>query len=93
MGWGKRATDHLQQGRFAAAITPDDTDGFAFFDFKGNVFERPEFTKILPRRSPGKALQARSDNLLKTFARVLVDVAVLTEVFNFDGYTHSGFTP
>ena len=45
--WIKRATDHLQQGRFTAAITPDDANGFAFFDLKRNIFERPKFTKVL----------------------------------------------
>ena len=49
----KCTTDHLPQGRFAAAIAPDNAYGLAFFDFKGNVFQGPEFADILLGVLPG----------------------------------------
>jgi len=59
--------------------------GFAFFDFKRNVFECPEFTEILFRALSGQTLQARGDKLLKPVARIVVDPVAFAEVFNFDG--------
>jgi hypothetical protein len=47
----------------------------------------------LLRRLPDQALQAWCDNLLKTVARVLVDVSAFAEVLYFDGDAHYGCTP
>ena len=38
----KRATDHLQESRFATAVTPDDANRRALLYFKREVFECPE---------------------------------------------------
>src|SRR5450631_1718223 len=82
-----------QQRGFSAAIAPDNADGFAFFDFKGNVFQGPEFAEILFRALPGQTLQARGDKLLKPVARIVVDLIAFAEVLYFDGDAHSGYTP
>jgi hypothetical protein len=60
----ERATDHLQQRGFTATVTTENADGFTFFNFKGNVLNRPKFPKILFRVLSCHALQTRRDKLL-----------------------------
>jgi hypothetical protein len=54
----------IQQCRFAAAIPPDDANGFAFFDFKGNVVKRPKFSVILFWIFANQSLKPWIDSLL-----------------------------
>ena len=66
--------DHLQQGRFAAAVAPDDADSLPFFNFKRNVFKRPKFPKVLLWFSSNAPLESGHNKLLESVMRVGVDL-------------------
>jgi hypothetical protein len=55
------------------------------FDFERNIFKRPEFAEVLLGRLSEKFLQTRSDKLLQSVARVVVDVVTLAEVLHAYG--------
>ncbi len=60
VGGGKCTTAHLQQSRFTATVTPDNVDGFAFFDLKRDVFKRPKVSMVSRELKWGLAKNLRN---------------------------------